>query len=133
MTSQQVKDTSNATTTVPVTAPTVDSHVNAPTTVAQGEDATDRPQPVLPITPKSPDPRSPATGVTNLTAEALLPARSVPVHQDIAVVEELLTSMKDMLGTLGSTFDTLGEQTIKVATLPAAIDAVHQVSVAVMP
>lgn len=57
-----------------------------------------------------------------------LPARSAAVVQDMAVVEELLDTMKQMLGTLGATFDSLGEQTMKVATLPAAIDAVHQVS-----
>ncbi len=37
--------------------------------------------------------------------------------------------MKQMLGTLGATFDTLGEQTVKVATLPAAMEAVSQVSI----
>lgn len=90
--------------------------------------------PVLPMTPKSPDPRSPTIAAMNLSTEkesigfSALPARSAAVVQDMAVVEELLDTMKQMLGTLGATFDSLGEQTMKVATLPAAIDAVHQVS-----
>ena len=85
-------------------------------------------EPVLPMTPQSPESRSPAAGVAALAGNAALPARSA-VNQDLEVVHELLGTMKLMLGTLGSTFDVLGDQTIKVATLPAAIDAVHQVCV----
>ncbi|KAI0748795.1 hypothetical protein BC629DRAFT_1298285 [Irpex lacteus] len=48
--------------------------------------------------------------------------------EDREVVDELLGTMKQMLGTLGATFDTLGEQTVKVATLPAAMEAVSQIS-----
>lgn len=84
-------------------------------------------QAVLPMTPTSPDPRSPSADTATLTTETALPARSAAVSHDIEIVDELLTTMKQMLDTLGSTFDTLGDQTIKVATLPAAIDAVHQV------
>lgn len=84
--------------------------------------------PVLPMTPKSPDPRSPVAGVAPLSNDAMLPTRNIPVGHDMEVVQELLGTMKQMLGTLGATFDTLGDQTIKVATFPAAIDAVHQVS-----
>lgn len=81
------------------------------------------------MTPQSPNARSPAAGAATLTGDAALPARSAAVNHDLEVVHELLGTMKLMLGTLGSTFDVLGDQTIKVATLPAAIDAVHQVCV----
>ena len=93
-----------------------------PTSISQ-----DTRNPVLPITPKSPDARSPATGAVNLANEVSRPARSKVANQDTEVVDELLATMKQLLGTLGSTFDTLGDQTIKIATLPAAMDAVHQV------
>ncbi|KAF8583814.1 hypothetical protein K439DRAFT_1347694 [Ramaria rubella] len=46
---------------------------------------------------------------------------------DLSDVEELLTTMKQTLGTLGATFDTLGEQTARIATLGPAMDAAHQV------
>ncbi|KAF8526060.1 hypothetical protein BU17DRAFT_74400 [Hysterangium stoloniferum] len=46
---------------------------------------------------------------------------------DLSQVEELLTTMKQTLGTLGATFDTLGEQTARIATLGPAMDAAHQV------
>ena len=90
------------------------------------EQSSDRP--VLPMTPKSPDVRSPAVGLSALADKPALPARST-ANQDIEIVDQLLDMMKHMLGTLGSTFDVLGEQTIKVATLPTAIDAMHQVYV----
>lgn len=85
-------------------------------------------EPVLPMTPKSPDPRSPTIALTSITNEGINVPPQRPVSEDMAVVDELLGAMKQMLGTLGATFDTLGEQTMKVATLPAAIDAVNQVS-----
>jgi hypothetical protein len=47
---------------------------------------------------------------------------------DLSEVEELLTTMKQTLGTLGATFDTLGEQTARIASLGPAMDAAHQVN-----
>ncbi|KAH8087875.1 hypothetical protein BXZ70DRAFT_875678, partial [Cristinia sonorae] len=47
---------------------------------------------------------------------------------DVEAVEELLGTMKLTLTALGSTFDTLGEQTLHVAALGPAIDANHQIS-----
>jgi len=46
---------------------------------------------------------------------------------DLSEVEELLTTMKQTLGTLGATFDSLGEQTTRIANLGPAITAAHQV------
>lgn len=44
-----------------------------------------------------------------------------------AAVNELLMLMKSNLNTLGATFDSLGEQSAKVATLGPAMDTAHQV------
>lgn len=46
---------------------------------------------------------------------------------DLTEIEDLLTTMKKTLGALGATFDSLGEQTARIATLGPAIDAAHQV------
>ena len=46
---------------------------------------------------------------------------------DLLAVNELLLTMKSTLSALGKTFDTLGEQTTKVAELGPAIEATHQV------
>jgi hypothetical protein len=51
---------------------------------------------------------------------------------DLSDVDELLTTMKQTLGTLGATFDTLGEQTARIATLGPAMDSAHQVSSAAL-
>jgi hypothetical protein len=44
-----------------------------------------------------------------------------------SAVNELLALMKLNLNTLGATFDTLGEQSAKVATLGPAMDTAHQI------
>jgi hypothetical protein len=46
---------------------------------------------------------------------------------DALAVGELLSTMKNTLSALGKTFDTLGEQTAKVAELGPAMEATHQV------
>ena len=46
---------------------------------------------------------------------------------DLLAVNELLSTMKSTLSALGKTFDTLGEQTTKVAELGPAMEATHQV------
>lgn len=85
---------------------------------------------MLPMTPKSPEARSPATSPTSLAVEGV-PTQTIPtVARDLGVVDELLGTMRQMLGTLSATVDTLGEQTIKVATLPAAMAAVEQIAAA---
>jgi len=44
-----------------------------------------------------------------------------------AAVNDLLMLMKTNLNTLGATFDSLGEQSAKVATLGPAMDTAHQI------
>jgi hypothetical protein len=44
-------------------------------------------------------------------------------------LEELVTVMRSSLKVLGHTFDTLGEQTAHVTTLPSAVENAHQVSI----
>lgn len=46
---------------------------------------------------------------------------------DLTEIEDLLTTMKKTLAALGATFDSLGEQTARIATLGPAIDSAHQV------
>jgi len=46
---------------------------------------------------------------------------------DLLAVNELLSTMKSTLSALGKTFETLGEQTTKVAELGPAMEATHQV------
>jgi len=43
-------------------------------------------------------------------------------------LHELVTVMKGSLTMLGHTFDTLGEQTAQVASLPSFVENAHQVS-----
>ena len=47
---------------------------------------------------------------------------------DLLAVHELLSTMKFTLSALGKTFESLGEQTTKVAELGPAMEATHQVS-----
>lgn len=42
-------------------------------------------------------------------------------------VNDLLILMKSNLNTLGATFDSLGEQSAKVASLGPALDTAHQI------
>ncbi|KAG9050925.1 hypothetical protein FS837_001099 [Tulasnella sp. UAMH 9824] len=46
---------------------------------------------------------------------------------DTAAVRELLTMMSATLATLGKTFDTLTEQSTRVATLGPQLDSAHQI------
>ncbi|KAG8898719.1 hypothetical protein FRC00_002400 [Tulasnella sp. 408] len=46
---------------------------------------------------------------------------------DTAAVRELLTMMSSTLATLGKTFDTLTEQSTRVATLGPQLDSAHQI------
>ncbi|KAJ3526370.1 hypothetical protein NM688_g8270 [Phlebia brevispora] len=78
-------------------------------------------EPSLPMTPKSPSPKLAPQEDTQALPDPVM-------AHDMQAVNELLGTMKCMLGTLGSTFDTLGDQTIKVATLPIAIEAIHQIA-----
>ncbi|EKM53463.1 uncharacterized protein PHACADRAFT_259872 [Phanerochaete carnosa HHB-10118-sp] len=94
----------------------------------EGGTTDDSSEPVLPMTPKSQGARSPATDTAPLTTEEAPFEKDPTVRRDLEVVDELLGTMRQMLGTLSSTVDTLGEQTIKVATLPAAMAAVHQIA-----
>lgn len=64
------------------------------------------------------EPMSPKTPKT--------PGTPYPVANSQAV-NELLTMMKGTLNTLGATFDSLGEQSAKVATLGPALDSAHQI------
>ena len=86
--------------------------------------------PQYPVSPpKSPTPKSPTPGpsvITNLTTQTGA-ARNAAVAKDVEAVDELLSTMKLTLSALGSTLDTLGEQTLHVAALGPAIDANHQV------
>lgn len=54
------------------------------------------------------------------------PGTPYPV-QNTAAVNDLLMLMKTNLNTLGATFDSLGEQSAKVATLGPAMDTAHQI------
>jgi hypothetical protein len=64
-----------------------------------------------------------------LSEHSLAPSMATTtVPPDLAEVEELLTTMKQTLGALGHTFDTLGEQTARIAKLGPAMDTAHQVS-----
>ncbi|GJE91454.1 hypothetical protein PsYK624_076040 [Phanerochaete sordida] len=118
----------------PVSSPTTPrntaQHETPETPAAVGGGTEDATEPVLPMTPKSPDARSPATNVAPLDTEFEHdpPATDAVVSKDLGVVDELLGTMRQMLETLGATADTLGEQTIKVATLPAAMAAVQQIA-----
>ena len=52
---------------------------------------------------------------------------SVPAPNTEAI-NELLGTMRQTLATLGATFDHLGEQTTRIASLGPALDAQHQVN-----
>ncbi|TCD66529.1 hypothetical protein EIP91_001249 [Steccherinum ochraceum] len=80
-------------------------------------------------TPKTPTARSPTPGpsvITAFTTQTAV-ARNAAVAKDVEAVDELLGTMKLTLSALGSTLDTLGEQTLHVAALGPAIDANHQI------
>lgn len=57
-----------------------------------------------------------------------MPSTSVATDQTTKAINGLLNAMQQTLGALGNTFDVLGEQTLSVATLGPAVDAVIKVS-----
>jgi len=67
-------------------------------------------------------PQSPLVAMTPRT-----PGTPYPIAQSTQAVNDLLMMMKGTLNTLGSTFDSLGEQSAKVATLGPALDSAHQI------
>jgi len=54
------------------------------------------------------------------------PGTPYPVA-NTAAVNDLLTMMKSTLNTLGATFDSLGEQSARVASLGPQLDSAHQI------
>jgi DNA-binding transcriptional regulator YbjK len=70
----------------------------------------------------SPNPEYLQTPGTALTALSPLPG------PDLSDVTELVEMMKKTLGTLGASFDSVAEQTAKVAALGPAIDCAYQVT-----
>jgi len=70
------------------------------------------------------NPNSPIHGGKALSMASVATTTPGP---DLREIEELLVTMKQTLGTLGATFDTLGEQTARIASLGPAMDAAHQV------
>ncbi|KAG8917330.1 hypothetical protein FRC03_010594 [Tulasnella sp. 419] len=50
-----------------------------------------------------------------------------PAPPDTAAVRELLSTMSQTMQALGQTFDTLSEQSTRVATLGPMIDSAHQI------
>jgi hypothetical protein len=83
-------------------------------------------KPELSITtnPLEPPPRPPSPTKSSLTTLSIGDLKPAP---DLVAVNELLSTMKSTLSALGKTFDTLGEQTTKVAELGPAMEATHQV------
>ena len=61
---------------------------------------------------------TPKTGYTALT---------VLDQPDLSDLNELLATMKQTLGSLGATFDTLGQQTARVAAIGPALETANQV------
>jgi len=62
-----------------------------------------------------------------VTPRARTPITPYP-GADTAAVRELLIMMKSTLGTLGATFDTLGQQSNRISTLGPSMDSAHQIS-----
>lgn len=69
-------------------------------------------------------PTSPGSAATPALASR---DTTAPYGPDLQAVNELLGTMKLTLSTLGVTFDTLSDQTVKLAALGPAISAIHQV------
>ena len=111
-------------------------------------DSTRNPPLVMPTTPPlSPDaassavgsnfalPPTPQSSLTSLTCATPISSHPqgestrVRMSPEILAVGELLSTMKQMVGVLGTTLDCLGEQTVKVAELPPAIESMVEVSV----
>ncbi|THH30881.1 hypothetical protein EUX98_g3320 [Antrodiella citrinella] len=114
----------------PESAYDVTNHQGGPKSDEHGS-AKDAPvSPTYPVSPpKSPTPQSPTPGQSVLTTFTTQTgaARNAAVAKDVAAVEELLGTMRLTLTAVGSTMDTLAEQTVHVAALGPAIDATHQI------
>ncbi|KAJ7039090.1 hypothetical protein C8F04DRAFT_1087060 [Mycena alexandri] len=72
----------------------------------------------------SPDTLPPSANTTDPTTNTLQLEVLTP---ELLAVGELVAAMKRVLGTLGTTFDSLGEQTERVATLAPALNAAEQI------
>ncbi|KAJ7782767.1 hypothetical protein B0H16DRAFT_466789 [Mycena metata] len=72
----------------------------------------------------SPDASSPLANRTDPTINTL---QSEVMTPELIAVGELVAAMKRVLGTLGTTFDSLGEQTERVVTLAPALKAAEQI------
>jgi hypothetical protein len=97
---------------------------------------TNTPRPSRPTSPQRPDliintdpskslSKPPSPTKSSLTTMSM--GDKAP-SADLLAVKELLLTMKSTLGALGKTFESLGEQTTKVAELGPAMEATHQVS-----
>ncbi|OJT02223.1 hypothetical protein TRAPUB_7250 [Trametes pubescens] len=87
-------------------------------------DTTGRATPQLKV-----DTSSKAAGASMSTAAGTtaVPPTSVAIDQTTRAINGLLNAMQQTLGALGNTFDVLGEQTLSVATLGPAVDAVIKI------
>ena len=61
------------------------------------------------------------------TGATVAPSGIVERDPTAAAVTELLATMQNTLRALGNTFDVVGEQTIRVASLGPAVDTIYQV------
>ena len=125
---------------IPFSAPGICQHLRGSTTgkqIGQAMPATlATPRPSRPTSPRRPD-LVISTDRSKLLLSPLSPTKSsqntismgdnAPTS-DLLAVSELLSTMKSTLSALGKTFETLGEQTSKVAELGPAMEATHQVS-----
>ena len=64
-------------------------------------------------------PHTPSSSTSNWNAHSNATAKEL--------TNDLLSTMKQTLSTMGATFDVLGEQTVKVAVLPAVLDVFEKV------
>jgi hypothetical protein len=83
------------------------------------------------------------TCATRLSPDAFSPGKrtdlktnslelSVVMTPELCAVGELVAAMKRVVGVLGTTFDSLGEQTERVATLAPALKASEQVEMPII-
>ncbi|KAG8684282.1 hypothetical protein FRC09_015492 [Ceratobasidium sp. 395] len=89
---------------------------------------------VIEIDPENPDTpvRRSRAGPTRMrpSTGGRVPSQNSPSSMqspDVAGLEQLRQTMQATMGMLGSTFDYLGEQTARVATLGPAVEASHQI------
>lgn len=87
------------------------------------QDIKDAP-PSPPETPKGDESELQATAAAITAASPNTGGHSNPTAE---AVSELLITMKNTLGSLGKTFDLMGNQTMQVASLGPAVEALNQV------